>query len=92
MMAAAVYILCALTSLACAALLLRAYTRGGPRFLLWSGLCFVALAANNAILFVDKVLLPDVDRVLGVDFSVWRAATALLGLLLLLYGLIWDAE
>jgi hypothetical protein len=91
-MAAAVYILCAVTSLACAALLFRAYRRGGPRFLLWSSLCFVALAANNAILFVDKVVLPDVDQILHVDFAVWRAGTALLGLTLLLYGLIWDAE
>jgi hypothetical protein len=92
-MAEAVYILCALTSLACAGLLLRAYRRnGGPRFLLWGGLCFLALAANNVILFIDKVVLPDVDQVLHVDFAVWRAGSALLGLLLLLYGLIWDAE
>ena len=91
-MAEAVYILCALTSLACAALLLRAHRNGGPRFLLWGSLCFLALAANNAILFVDKVILPDVDGVLGIRFPVWRAATALLGLSLLLYGLIWDAE
>jgi hypothetical protein len=91
-MAAAVYILCAVTSLACAGLLLRAYRAGGPRFLLWGSLCFLALAANNAILFVDKVILPDVDAILGVQFPVWRAAISLLGLVALLYGLIWDAE
>jgi hypothetical protein len=91
-MAEAVYILCALTSLACAGLLLRAYRNAGPRFLLWGSLCFLALAANNAILFVDKVILPDVDAIFGIQFPVWRAATALLGMALLLYGLIWDAE
>jgi hypothetical protein len=91
-MAEAVYILCALTSLACAGLLLRAHRRGGPRFLLWSSLCFLALALNNVILFIDKIVLPDIDQILGIDFAVWRAGSALLGLLLLLYGLIWDAE
>ena len=40
-MAAAVYVLCALTSLACAVLLLRAYLRRKVRLLLWSGLGFV---------------------------------------------------
>ena len=91
-MAEAVYILCAVTSLACATLLFRAYRNAGPRFLLWGSLCFLALAANNVILFVDKVVLPGVDAVLGIQFPVWRAATALLGLIVLLYGLIWDAE
>ena len=54
----AVYMLCAATSLACAVLLLRGYRRSGARFLLWSSLCFVGLALNNVILFVDKVVLP----------------------------------
>ena len=91
-MAEAVYILCAVTSLACSALLFRAYRNNGPRFLLWGSVCFFTLAANNVILFVDKVVLPDVDAILGIQFPVWRAATALLGLVVLLYGLIWDAE
>ena len=93
MMAAAVYILCAATSLACAVLLLRGYLRSRRmRFLLWGSLCFVALAANNVLLFIDRVVMPETDAILGVQFSVWRAGTALVGLLLLLYGLIWDAE
>jgi hypothetical protein len=85
-MAEAVYILCAATSLACAVLLARGYTRSRARFLLWSSLCFLALALNNVLLFADKVVFPD------RDLSLWRTATALVGLAVLLYGLIWDAE
>ena len=47
---------------------------------------------NNVLLFVDKILLPETDRFWNVEFAVWGIAAALLGLLLLLYGLIWDAE
>ncbi|AUX26463.1 membrane protein [Sorangium cellulosum] len=83
-MAAAVYILCALTSAACTALLLRGYAKRKVRLLLWSGLCFAGLTANNILLFVDFVLIPD------IDFSPLRHLTALIGLSLLLYGLIWD--
>ncbi len=85
-MAAIVYILCALTNLTCAVLLLRGYAKSQVRLLFWSGLCFVGLALNNALLFVDKVIYPDTDLLL------LRSAPALLGLMLLLYGLIWEAE
>ena len=91
-MAVAVYILCAVTSLACAVLLLRGYRNSRARFLLWSSLCFCGLAVNNIILFVDQVMLPDVPAVLGIDFVIWRSAAAVLGMALLIYGLIWDAE
>ncbi len=91
-MAAIVYILCALTSAACAVLLWRGFTQGRVRLLMWSSLCFVGLAVNNTLLFTDKVLLPDVTAFAGVSFSVWRSTAALLGLVLLIYGLIWDAE
>ncbi|ADO75325.1 DUF5985 family protein [Stigmatella aurantiaca] len=84
-MVEAVYILCGLTSLACTVLLLRGYRRTRTRLLLWSGLCFVALAVSNVILFVDLVLFP------GRDLSVWRSASALVGIGTLLYGLIWDS-
>ena len=83
-MAEIVYALCALTSIVCAALLLRAYLRSRAKLLLWSSLCFAGLAANNVLLFVDLVLVPD------VDLSIWRSLPAIAGLLVLLYGLIWD--
>ena len=86
-MAETVYILCGLTSLIVAALLLRGYKRSGVRLLLWSGLCFVFLSLNNVLLFVDKVLTEQTT-----DLSLCRSTAALTGLILLLYGLIWDAE
>ena len=52
-MAETVYLLCAGTSAACALVLLRAHHRTGTRLLLWSGLCFVGLALNNAVLVLD---------------------------------------
>ena len=81
-----VYVLCAATSVACAGLLLRGYTRTGTRLLLWSGLCFVGLALNNLTLVIDLMVLPD------TDLSIWRLVPAAAGILLLLYGLVWEAE
>lgn len=83
-MATLVYALCALTSLACAWLLMRGYLRTRVRLLLWAGLCFAGLAANNVVLFVDFSVVPD------VDLSLWRTLPALVGIVLLLYGLIWE--
>jgi hypothetical protein len=85
-MAEAVYILCALTSAACAVLLLRGYSRSRLRLLLWSGLCFMALAVSNLVLFADLVVFH------GTDMSLWRSSIALVGIATLLYGLIWDAQ
>jgi hypothetical protein len=85
-MAEAVYSLCALASIGCAGLLLRAYARARTRLLLWCALCFVGLAVNNAILFVDLVVVPD------VDLSLIRQLSAFVSVLLLLYGLVWDAR
>lgn len=91
-MAETVYILCALTSVACAALLWRGYRRTKARLLLWSSLCFVGLGANNVLLLADKVVFPDVEYVFGVHFMVWRTTAALAGLALLVVGLVWEVE
>jgi hypothetical protein len=91
-MAETVYILCALTSLTCALMLLRGYSRSGARLLLWSGFCFIFLFLYNILLLVDKVMLPDQDTLFGVHFVLWRGAVALIGVILLLVGLIWDGE
>ena len=83
-MASVVYLLCALTSLVCALLLLAAYRRERARLLLWSCVCFGWLALNNALLVVDLVVVTD------IDLSIVRVSTALAGLLTLLFGLIYD--
>lgn len=85
-MAGLIYALCALTALACALLLFRAYRRSGYKLLLWGGLCFVGLTLNNAMLLVDKFLVP------YVDLSTWRLIPAIVSLLIFLYGLIWESE
>ena len=85
-MAQAVYVLCALTSLACAILLWRGYRRSTVRLLFWSALCFVGLALNNTLLFVDLVVFPA-----AIDLSIWRKLPAVLGVSLLLYGLVTDS-
>jgi hypothetical protein len=84
--AAIIYLLCAFTAGLCACLLLLGYRRGRYRLLLWSGLCFAGLTVNNAILVLDKIAFPT------VDLSVLRTSIALLSMMILLYGLIWDAE
>ncbi|MCP3058980.1 DUF5985 family protein [Myxococcus sp. K38C18041901] len=86
-MAEAVYILCALTSIACAVLLLRAWKRSQSRLLLWSGLCFVGMAVSNTLLFIDLVVLPTT-----IDLYVPRQLATLASASILLYGLIWDAS
>jgi hypothetical protein len=83
-MANLVYALCAITSLACAILLLRGFRRSRARLLLWSGLCFVGLFINNALLVVDARIV--------FDLSVVRTLPAVLGLILLLYGLVWESD
>ncbi len=84
-MAEAVYVLCALTSAACAFLLSRRYWRTRSRLLLWSSLCFLGLALNNTLLFVDLVIVPT------IDLSVARGAVALAAVVLLLIGLVWES-
>lgn len=81
-----VYLLAILTSLACTLLLLRAYTRTRARLLLWTGLCFVALTFSNIFLFVDYIIFPH------VDLYTLRVGAALIGIVVLLYGFIWELD
>lgn len=81
------YIMAVLTCLACTVLLGRSYMRTGVRLLLWSTLCFLGLSISNILLFFDLVVFPT-----EVDLRVWRLATALGGLVFLLYGFIWESE
>jgi hypothetical protein len=79
-------LLAVITSLACMLLLFRGYAATGVRLLLWSALCFVCLTVNNSLLFVDLVVLPD------IDLRGYRLAASLAGVLFLLYGFVWEAE
>ncbi len=85
-MATAIYVLCALTSAACAVLLLRGYSRDRVPLLLWSGLCFTGLALNNILLFIDLRVVPT------TDLSVWRTLPAIVGVGFLIYGLVWETR
>lgn len=85
-MSAVIYTLCALTSLACVWFLWRAYARTRHRLLFWSGLCFMMLTVSNVLNIFDRFILPN------VDLAPARLATALVAVLLLIFGLIWEGE
>lgn len=85
-MSTVIYILCALTSGACAVLLWRGWRRSHARLLFWSSLCFVGLSLNNLLLVVDTQVMPQ------TDLAIVRMLPALIGAALLVYGLIWDSE
>jgi hypothetical protein len=85
-MAETIFALCALTSLGCAGLLLRSYRTTRARLLLWSSVCFVGLAVNNILVCVDFLILPK------IDLSALRAAVALISILFINFGHIWDSK
>jgi hypothetical protein len=84
-MAEVVYFLCAVTSALCSVTLFCAYRRNRVRLLLWSSLCFFGFVLNNLLLFLDVIILPE------VDLSTWRILPAFVGIVILIYGLIWDS-
>lgn len=86
-MAEAVYILCAITSILCALLLLRGYRATRTRLLFWASLCFGFLALNNVILYFDLVVLPT-----QIDLFWYRNTAAVAGMLVLAFGLIWESR
>jgi len=85
-MAEAVYLLCGAMSLLCAVLLFRGFRQSRARLLLWTAWCFVGLTANNLLLFVDLIVVPD------VDLSWLRTGTALVSLAVLVGGLVWESR
>ena len=84
-MADIIYVLCTLTSIVCAVLLLRGYKQSHSRLLFWCGLCFVGLALNNLLLLIDMKTPSNV-----VDLSHIRTLPAVAGLLVMIFGLIWE--
>ena len=85
-MSAALYVLTSVTTLLCAILLLRAWSRVRRKLLLWSGLCFLGLAVSNALKFADLIVF------MQTDLYTWRLAATALAFALLLYGLIWESQ
>jgi hypothetical protein len=84
---AIVYVLCFLTSAACAWLLGRSYRRSGVRLLMWSSISFAFLAANNLVLVLDLVIWPQP----GIDLRLPRLLLALAAVISLIWGFVWDA-
>ena len=82
----ALYLIAMLSSAVCAVLLFRGYVQRRVRLLMWSGICFVGLTVNNVALFIDLVVYPT------IDLRLMRLIPALIGMMFLLYGFIWDAE
>ncbi|HXH76148.1 MAG TPA: DUF5985 family protein [Bacteriovoracaceae bacterium] len=84
-MASAVYISCALLSLACSFMLFKGYRQNKFRLLMWTSIGFLGFALNNTLLFIDLIVLRDT-----FDLSVIRTVPSLVGMVLLVYGLISD--
>lgn len=82
-----VYFLCFLASACCGWLLVRSYFNNKTKLLLWSAACFVLLALNNFVLFIDLVLLPKT-----IDLAVLRGLLSLSAVSTLLYGFIWEVD
>lgn len=81
-----IYALCALTAVATAGLLLRAYLRTRFRLLLWSGLCFVGLTVSNVLLVLDRIVFQ------STDLAIWRLSASFVAVLLLVAGLILESD
>ena len=84
----AVYILCFLTSVACAWLLGRSYLANRTRLLLWSSICFFFLSLNNLALVLDLVVWPSPE----VDLRLPRLLLALAAAVSLIWGFVWEVE
>jgi hypothetical protein len=82
-----VYVLCFVTSAACAWMLGASYQRNGTRLLLWSAICFGLLAVSNLVLVLDLVVWAK-----NVDLRVLRLLLSLAAIAALLWGFIWEVE
>lgn len=83
------FLLAALTCIACTVLLFRGYAASGSRLVLWTALCFVGLSVNNLLLFFDLAVFFEDP---AIDLRLFRHAAALAGLLCLIYGFVSESE
>ena len=77
-----VYALCALTSFGCCVLLLRHHRREPGKLLFHSAIAFLCFAIANVLLFIDLIVVPQ------VDLRFWRNLASLIGVSVLLVALI----
>ena len=81
-----VFLLCIAASMVCVWLLFRGWRRTSTRLLFWSAVCFACLAVNNLLVFIDTILVPD------IDLRPLRLAASLVAVTVLLWGLVWETE
>lgn len=81
-MSSFVYALCALTSFVCCGLLLRHYRREQGKLLFYSAIAFFCFAIANVLLFIDLIVLPQ------VDLRLLRNAVNLIGVSILVFAII----
>lgn len=79
-----VYSLCAATTFACTFLLFRGYRNSRASFLLLCSVFFALITLENCLLIVDRLTGPQ------IDLSIVRTSVALLALLVLNAGMIWE--
>ena len=80
----ATYVICTITSLASAALMLRSMRGSGGRLLLWGAVFFLGMALNNVALLINAMT--------DADLSIAPNIVMLVSIAALLYGLIWDMK
>lgn len=80
-----IYLLCSGTSLLCAVLLLRRFARQRLHILMFSGLCFLGLALNNLLVYLDFVIP-------HTDWTLARNLVAACATVLLVVGLVWNSR
>jgi hypothetical protein len=88
-LATAVYLLCAVTSAGCAALLFWVFWQHRQHvrpLVLWTALCFAGFAISNGLVVIDVIILR------SGALAMARAVTACAASAFLLFGLIWDAS
>ncbi len=82
-----VFFMCVVASAICMILLLRGWRRTGNRLLFWSALCFVGLAINNLLVFLDIVIFPT-----EVNLLPFRHIASIGAISVLLWGFIWETD
>lgn len=82
----AVYVLCAVTSGICVALLTKGFLRSGSRLLLWTAVCFFFLAIHSVLVLIELMFLPSMDLQMFRHVASFAAGVSLVA------GLVWESD